>query len=341
MKAALYLCLAIIPFFSISGPVLGADKVYKLTVNDHNPAFSGPGKATIYWAEQVNEMSKGRLKLEVHSGGALLNGVEVYRGIQSGICDVGVYVIDVREGFLLNLVMSLPFMGWPEQHKTGQIYQELLDSFEAMRTEWKNVTIIGMMMMPPTHIHMAKTPVKTPSDLKGMKIFGGEVMQTEAVKAAGGTPVLLDIADMAPSFNTGLIDGIITHFPVMNVFGALELVHYHTLFGGGGINMTPIYLVMNTEKLNSLPADLKELILDSGSIYINKFKELDSVMMEGALNDAKKMNHTFINLTPEEIKVWYNLVKVPVHDRWINNAEQKGLPGKAVYEKALDLIKKY
>jgi TRAP-type C4-dicarboxylate transport system substrate-binding protein len=232
-------------------------------------------------------------------------------------------------------------MGWPEQHKTGELYQKLLDSSKEMQNEWNGVTIISVMMMPPTHLHTVKKPVVMPADIKGMKIMGAETMTIAAAQAAGATPVQIDIGDMAPALNTGLIGGIMNHFPVLNVFGALELLNYHTIFGDGGINMTPMFIIMNTRKLNSLPSDLQKLIMNSGSIWYNKMKELDDADQIKAKKDAEGWGHKFTYLTPEQIKVWYNVVKAPIHDAWIKEAEAKGLPGKAVYNKALKLIKKY
>lgn len=319
-------------------PAPEAAKPIELIVNDHNPAFTGPGQSIIYWANYVNEKSNGRLHLTVYSGGALLSGEEVYRGVQTGVADIGHYVVDSREGFALNLVMGLPFMGWPKQHVEDK-YLALLDKFPEMKAEWKGVTILSVMMMPPTHIHTTDKVVKTPADIKGMKIMGAEYMLNATMQAAGATAVQLDIADMAPSLNTGLIEGVINHFPVLNVFGALEFLKYHTVFGEGGINMTPMYLIMNMDKLNSLPADLKQLVIDSGSVWFEKFSELDAADQVNAQTYVKENNHTMTYLTPEEIKVWYDLVKQPVHDAWIADCNAKGLPGQAVYDEALRLAK--
>jgi TRAP-type C4-dicarboxylate transport system substrate-binding protein len=312
--------------------------VIELVMNDHNPAASGPGQVNAYWADQINTLAAGKLHITLHSGGSLLSGEEVYRGIQTGVADIGHYVIDAREGFALNLVMGLPFMGWPEEHCEDKYYT-LLNDFQAMRDEWKGITIISMMMMPPTHVHNNKKIVVTPDDLKGMKIMGAENVLNQTMQAAGATPVQLDIAEMATSLNSGLIDGVMNHFPVLNVFGALEFLPYHTVFGAGGINMTPMYLIMNTEKLNSLPADLKKLIIDSGKLWYDKAVELTDADIAGADKYVKEHNQTVTTLTPDQIKVWYDLVKTPVHDAWIKDCASKGLPGQAVYDEALKLAK--
>jgi TRAP-type C4-dicarboxylate transport system substrate-binding protein len=294
----------------------------------------------VTWVKKVNEMAKGRLELTLHGGGALLSGTEAYRGVQSGVVDGAHYVVDTREDFILNLITGLPFMGWPDRWVAEEMYQQLLDKSEAMRAEWEGVTIISYMMMPGTLLHMAKKPVITPGDLKGKKIMGAETMLNAVMEAAGATPVHMDIGDMSPSLNTGLIDGVMNHINVVKVFGGLEHLPYHTYFGEG-ITFTPLYLVMNTKKFKSLPADLQKLIMDSGSVWHDTFKGMEVGFHAACMEEAKKLKHTFTHLTPEQIAVWYDLVKGPVHDKWIKDAEAKGRPGKEVYNMALDLIKNY
>ena len=111
------------------------------------------------------------------------------------------------------------------------------------------------------------------------------------------------------------------------------------MFGDGGINVTPMFVIMNTEVLESLPNDLEQIIMDSGTIWFDKFRELDDRDKLGAQQFVEENNHTLTLLTPAEIEVWYNLVKGPVHDAWIADCEAKGRPGQAVYDAALQLAK--
>jgi TRAP-type C4-dicarboxylate transport system substrate-binding protein len=312
-------------------------EVIELTINDHNPPGSGPANSLAYWAQQVEAQSGGRLKLTIQPGGALLTGEEVYRGVQTRVADGGMYVIDALDNFNLNLVMALPFMGWPEQH-VEDMYWTLMDEFPEMQDEWQGVTVISVMMMPPTQLHTTDKAVKTPADIEGMKILGSEQMVNAALEAAGATPVQLDIADMTPSLQTGLIEGILNHFPVLMIFGALELTPYHTVFGDGGVNMNTATVIMNTEVLEGLPNDLEKIIRNSGDIWLDKFTELTDQEIGAAQQIVEDNNHTVTRLSPSEIEAWYNLVKGPVHDQWIADCEAKGLPGQEVYDEALRLI---
>jgi len=332
------LALVAVPVFSACAakPTAG---VIDLIVNDHNPG-GPPVLAIDYWAKYVNDNSGGRLNLKVIHGGALFTGVEEYRALKSGACDISYYVVDREQGFLLSTVITLPFMGWAKQHEEAKFYT-LMDEFPAMKKEWEGVTIIGLMMMPFTHLHFSAVNkvVKTPADIKGVKIMCAEATNAKILNAVGGTAVELDIADMAPSLQTKLVDGVFNHFPVLGVFGALEFLKSHTIFGSGGagINNTPMYLLMNTAKLNSLPKDLQTLILDSGKVWVDKFSELDAADITNSMGFCTKNNHTMTYLTPQEVAVWRDATKTTINDAWIKEANAAGLPGQKVYDRCLEL----
>lgn len=316
-------------------------EVVQLTCSIHNPEMSPAGQAMKHWDEMVEQESKGKVKIDVHYGGVLLNGKEAYRGIQTGIADLGHYVLDKREGFLLNTVIALPFMGWPSQVDTGEIFKKINEKFPEAAKEWKGVKMIAAFMMPPTNIHTAKKQIKTPQDLKGLKMHGAENTVIESLAALGATPVNLDIGDMYMSLDRGLINGVMNHFPVLSIFGVLELLKYHTVLGDGGINMSPMCIIFNAESFDKLPPDVRDLILGAERHWVDTILEKDLAMQAKAIEQAKADNHVFTHLTKDEVSEWRKLVKVPIHDKWIKAAEDKGLPGKAVYDTTLELIARY
>jgi TRAP-type C4-dicarboxylate transport system substrate-binding protein len=332
---SLLLMLAVV----VSVPAFAKEIV--LTVNDHNPPPSTVAQAWDAWAKWVNEKGQGKVKVIVHHGGAILTGEEAFRGTQTGIVDIAHYALDRRDGFLLSTVTTLPFLSMPAQLDASQLYMDLLKKFPEMANEWKGVKIIGEFMMPPTHLHTRKKAVKTPADLKGMKIHGAEFALVQVLGAAGATAVQLDIGDMYMGLERGLLDGVMNHFPVCFIFKVLELTPYHTVFGTGGVNMTPMFAIMNQKKFDSLPRDVQKILEESGPVWRDEQSKFDAGCIQASLNYCKENNHTFIQLTDKDIKAWYDIVKEPIHDKWIDEAEAKGLPGKDVYKYTLKLIKKY
>ena len=62
----------------------------KLTLADQNsPTAWGPSHALQPWVKQVEEATKGRVKIEVYPSQTLIKGVDMWKGIRSGIADIG------------------------------------------------------------------------------------------------------------------------------------------------------------------------------------------------------------------------------------------------------------
>jgi TRAP-type C4-dicarboxylate transport system substrate-binding protein len=306
-----------------------------VTVNDHNPAESTVAAAWDDWGAWVEEESGGLLDINIIHGGALLaNDAEAYQGTVDGVCDMAHYVVDSEQGFQLSLVLSLPFMGWPEQH-VEDAYWTLLDEFPEMAAEWDDVIILSAMIMPPTQLHTIDKVVTTPEEVEGLSIIGAEAMTIKALDVAGATVADVPIPEMTTSLMTGLADGVINHFPVCGIFGALDVLECHTVFGGGGINFTPMFVIVNKDFFNGLPDDLQDVLLDSGEKWLEFQTSWDNMSMENAM--AMVEGHTITNLTPDQIAVWRDMVKGPIHDEWIADCEAAGLPGQALYDRASEL----
>src|SRR3954452_6378857 len=67
----------------------GAQEI-KLPFADQNPPPGwGPSRALYTWVKQVEEATKGRVKMEVYPSQTLIKGVDMWKGIRSGIADIG------------------------------------------------------------------------------------------------------------------------------------------------------------------------------------------------------------------------------------------------------------
>lgn len=310
---------------------------YELTINDHNPPQSTVAKAWDEWKAWVEEKSEGKLKINLIHGGALLKHTEVFKGVQANIAHGGHYVVDKEDGFLLNTVTTLPFLGLLDQRRSGEIFKQLLSEFPAMRAEWKGVKVLGIMMMPPVHIHTVKKPVRLPADIKGMRILGSVEVMLEAIKAAGGTPVEVDIGDMYTAVERGMVEGVINHFPVLNIFRVLELLKFHTVFGEGGISMTPMAFIINERTYNRLPQHIQAILAESGRVWEEKQLKWDAVSKNLAMDNVKKWGHTLVPLGSKEISEWQQTCS-KIYEQWIRQCQDRGLPGEEVLKKIRRLI---
>lgn len=314
--------------------------VVQLTVNDHNPTGSPPAVALDDWAKQVTEACDGKLELNVIHDAALLAGEDVYSGVEGGIADIAFYVLDTNDGFELNSVMSLPFMGWPDPFEADEIYQNLLDEFSEIKDEWSGVTIIGMHMMLSTHMHFADTDVTTIEDIQGLRIMASQQMTADTVNTAGAIPVSLDINKMGEAFEKGLIDGVFTHFTALEAFDSLDKVNYHLMFGENGINMTPMFIIMNSDVLEHLDSDVQKVLLESGTKWRKRISELDEEASLAAIQKIEDKGDVITELTEEEIDEWKEVIAPTVHETWIAKSVAKGWPAQDIYYRSIELISK-
>lgn len=324
-----------------STPTAAPPQTFQFTFNDHNPPGMPVNDATVAYVKYIEEKSGGRIKINLVSGGALFSADEAWRQTQTGGCDAAVCALSKEYGVYLNDVVSLPFLGWPGRDETTKIYHALLDKFPEMRKEFGNVTYRTFGMMPPVQMHWRSKVVKTPADVKGVKSFCAEAIYADTYSALGGVPVNIDITEMYQAVEKGVVEGVVNHAPVCFVFGALELLKSHTYFGQGGISMAPVGMIWNNNSYNKLPDDLKKVVNEADELWYKTFMEKEvgfNAMVEGKI---KEWGHTMVVLTPSEIAQWRDMVKDAVINKWIKAANDKGLPGTAVYEEALKLAASY
>ena len=315
----------------------------ELKVSDPNLAGTTPALAMDAWATHVTQESGGRLTLTVYHGATLLSTDELFAGLQTGIADVGTYIPNIKDGLLkdnllLNNIVTLPFMGWPDQRKTGQIYLDLLAAYPALQAEWKGLKVVGVAMMAGVHLHNVVRDIRTPADMNGLKTVAAAGVLTDSAHAAGALGVQVDMAQLGAAVADGTAEAVISHFAALTANNVLEPFKYHTLFGDGGINMTPLIVIVNNDVFASLAADLQNLIIDAGSFYADQFYALDAPVQAASIAQAEGWNQSFVRLTPDEIVVWHDLVKVPVHDQWVTTCAVNGLPGQALYDDTLQRI---
>src|SRR5258707_14815159 len=109
----------------------------KLTLADHNSSTgSGPSPALQPWGKQVEEATKGRVKIEVYPLQTLIKGVDMWKGIRGSIADIGWCV----QGYWpqqtpLSDVVSLPFLPISSAEKGSEALWKLYEKFPPVQKE--------------------------------------------------------------------------------------------------------------------------------------------------------------------------------------------------------------
>ncbi|HJX03536.1 MAG TPA: TRAP transporter substrate-binding protein DctP [Dehalococcoidia bacterium] len=294
-------------------------------------------KSAETWAKNIESRSNGKVKFTFYWSSALVPQQETFKAVQTGVLGACYFVTSV-DYQPLNFAIALPSIGVKDMSSGTDIYHKLLKQFPEMMKEYEGVILLASRCGPPSQFHNAKREVKVPTDMKGLKmnVVGREM--SDFVEAAGAASVMGGaIADAPTNLQTGVTDGMVNHWPVINVFGLMPYLPYHTNVGGGVQYVTDT-LIMNPKIYNSLPADVQKIVQEESDAYAAATIKLDIGEIQRAVGEAQKANQKILNLTtPQEIAPWEALAK-PIWENWAKRMEDKGKPGNAVLEATKKLV---
>ena len=278
------------------------------------------GKGGELWANKVRERTNGRINIKLYPGVSLIQGDQTreFSALRQGVIDMAVgstinWSPQVKQ---LNL-FSLPFL-MPDyaaidaltQGDVGKSLFKTLDKAGVMPLAWGENGY--------REISNSKRPIKTPADLKGMKIrVVGSPLFLDTFSALGANPTQMSWADAQPAMASGAVDG---QENPLAIFTAAKLhsvaQKYLTLWG---YIADPLIYVVNKDIWNSwTPAD-REIVRQAA---IEAGKEEIAIARKGVIESDKPLlkqieglGVTVTQLTPAEREAFVKATR-PVYDKW-------------------------
>ncbi len=160
------------------------------------------------FADLVGQKTGGAVKIQVYAGGQLGSEVNIVSGMTTGIVDMAFHTTGFLESFFPRVqVLDLPFLfkdaATAEHLLDGPIGQGLLADMPA-----KGIYgfIWGHYGWRETETNA--TPIRTPGDLKGLKIrIQPGAVFAASFKACGAVPVVMDLSEVYIGMSQKTIGG--------------------------------------------------------------------------------------------------------------------------------------
>ncbi len=299
-----------------------------------------PSKILYVWADKIEKDSGGRIKIDrypsMQLGGrppALIDQVV------DGVVDIVWTVAGYTPGrFVRTEVFELPFMSYNAE-ATSRAYWEMIDK-DMKDKEFKDVHILGGWVHGAGILHSQK-PINKLEDMKGLKIRGGTRANNMLLTELQSIPIGMPVPGVPEALSKGVINATTIPWEVAAPLKVAELVKNHTEFTGKALYTLPFIFVMNKEKYNSLPDDLKKVIDDNSGLEFSAnagriMEEADGPVRE----KAKQAGNNIIVLDAEETARWQKSSEA-VYKTWSEFMESKGFDAKALIENAQNLIEKH
>jgi TRAP-type C4-dicarboxylate transport system substrate-binding protein len=285
------------------------------------------------WAKKIEKLANGRVKFSFYPNQALGKAPEQYDLVIKGIADISSGITEYTPGrFPLTSVMKLPFLG-ESGEKASLVLWHLFKKF--LKDEYKDVKVLWLFCHGPGQLHTVNKEVRNLEDLKGLRIRVGDPVLAKALEMLGAVPVMGTVNEGYALIKEGKADGIILPWDGFYGFKFHELCRYHTI-----INMytLPFFVVMNKEKYEALPADIKKMIDETSgeemAAMTGRAMDSEDTRVRKIIEDRGDFIYT---LPRQELERWEKLT-MPVGDDWVKEMEAKGLPGRDVLAYIVDLF---
>jgi TRAP-type transport system periplasmic protein len=189
-------------------------------------------------------------------------------------------------------VFDLPYVFRDLNHMMatikGKVGQDLVAKLEA-----RNVKVLFWMEQGTRSFYTASKPVRTPSDLKGMKIrtIASPVM-VDTINALGASATPMGFGDLYLGLKSGVVDGAENAPDAIWYAKHYEVAKYFTITNHF---RTPVVVVMNKAKFDALPPEYKEIIMVTAQETQDWAGTLYSQVSAALMSSLKKAGMTIID----------------------------------------------
>ncbi|MFT3960924.1 TRAP transporter substrate-binding protein [Propionivibrio sp.] len=196
-------------------------------------------------------------------------------------------------------VFDLPYVFRDLNHMMATTQSKVGQDLAA-KLEARNVKILFWMEQGTRSFYTASKPVRTPSDLKGMKIrtISAPVM-VDTINALGATATPMGFGDLYLGLKSGIVDGAENAPDAIWFAKHYEVAKYFTLTNHF---RTPVVVVMNKAKFDALSPEYKEIITTTARETQEWAGALYSKVSEALLASLKKAGMTIVEADEEAFR---------------------------------------
>ncbi|MCG3088153.1 DctP family TRAP transporter solute-binding subunit [Sporosarcina cyprini] len=291
------------------------DKSYNLkmsvTVNDSSTWY----KAAEKLANDMKEETDGRINIEIYpneqlSGGDSGKGVEL---LAKGQTDLSFHstiiysILDPRFG-----VASAPFL-FKDTDGVDKVFGgEGGDAIADILRE-KGVETLGFGENGFRQITNSKHEIKSPEDLKGMKIrIPGITMYTDLYRELGADPTTMTFSEVFTSLQQGTIHGQENPIDVIHSSKLNEVQDYITTWN---YSYDPLVLGINKKLFDSMSKEDQELFKKLGKEAAEYQVKIAREKEANQIDALKSSGMQFYEPTEEELASFKEAVQ-PVYDKY-------------------------
>jgi TRAP-type mannitol/chloroaromatic compound transport system substrate-binding protein len=264
------------------------------------------------YAKKVNDMTGGRLRLDVLAAGAVVPAFQMSDAVHSGVLDAGHGVCAYWYGKhkAYSLFGTPPSWGWDAQSMLAwfyagggeALYKELVNDVLKL-----NLTGFLYFPMPTQPLGWFKTELKSPDQFKGMK-YRTVGLSADVFKEMGASVTILAGGEIVPALDRGLIDAAEFNNPSSDILLGFPDVAKNFMMGSHHQQSECFEVIFNKKRFDSLPAEIKAILRNAAhaasadqiyTAYDRYTKDLEAIKKRGV-----NVIHTNESVLNAQLQAW-------------------------------------
>lgn len=281
------------------------------------------GANIVFFKEQVEKASDGKLKIEIYDSAQLYKGNEIPQAVGSGAIDMGLVLIDEYAGTIPAVgLFSVAFL-FPSYEVLGKaadptspVRQEIDELIRKTGTR-----VMWWQDYGPIQLLSKGDPISEPAQMKGKKVRVLGKPSGDFINALGGIPVKIGGSEQFIAYQRGTVDIGMTGTTAIESRKLFEVMNSVTITNHA---QTEFLVVMNDKLFDKMSAQEKKWVGDAALAAELKMRaetKKDNLDSEQFIKDKTSMK--VINLTPAQVKSWQEAAK-PAIDAYIKDAGPAG-----------------
>lgn len=222
------------------------------------PESSAVTKNVLAFAEEVSELTDGKLNIVVHPAASLIKHGEIKNAVRSGQVEIGEILMSTlsNEDPAYELE-SLPFL--VGTFEDAQRMWEVTRDHTAQDMNRQRMTLLFANPWSPQGLYSAE-PVESAADMRGGRFRAYNYTTERIAQLAGAVPTQVEAADLAQAFSTGRVNMMVTS-TATGVSAAVWdfLNHFYDV----RVSYSKDIVFVNTEALEALEPDVREGLMEA------------------------------------------------------------------------------
>lgn len=312
-----------------------SDADYVLHYSTYSNSSSDQSKTVQHWAEQVEELTNGNVKVEFHYSQSLIGADSALQATLDGRTDLAqVGSMYAASDLPMYTVTELPF---ETQNPMAQMtaIERLYQENSAFRDDFDRQGAKLLYPLPLGSVVLGlEEPAERPGDLSGRSIRSGG-LTSEVLLSADINPVAMTANDIYESMERGIIDGY-SAIAAANLptFSLSQATPY--LINPGIGTFASSIVIMNAELFDSMPEEYQKAINTASSQSIEVGLEEMDAAGETACSELRASGSQLSQFAAADIETWSEQTNISAN--WVNRYSRRTYDAQSVLDDYRQII---